>query len=217
MEENELGDKGTRRLCKALQDTNKLTTLNLNFCGITATGARMLMDCLKTKPALAVYSSSVANGITTHSGLSLNGNEIPAVLVEEIKNGLSDPAVLGSMSDNDEEAEDEGAELSETDDDGANGEEAGAQFLDGKDGVYDDANIFAKILRGEIPSYKIFETDSCIAILDAFPSVAGHSLLIPKAGKFPTNTCNSELCVYAICNLLHDFPTGPCFLIFCML
>ena len=47
--------------------------------------------------------------------------------------------------------------------------------------AYDDSNIFAKILRGEIPSYKIFETEHALAILDAFPCCAGHSLLIPKA------------------------------------
>jgi len=46
---------------------------------------------------------------------------------------------------------------------------------------YDDQNIFAKIIRGEIPSYKIFETDHALAILDAFPSTPGHSLLIPKS------------------------------------
>ena len=46
---------------------------------------------------------------------------------------------------------------------------------------YDKDNIFAKIIRGEIPSYKVFETEHCIAILDAFPMAPGHSLLIPKA------------------------------------
>merc|ERR1712113_817592 len=45
---------------------------------------------------------------------------------------------------------------------------------------YDPNNIFAKIIRGEIPSYKIFETDDVLAILDAFPCAPGHSLLIPK-------------------------------------
>ena len=43
------------------------------------------------------------------------------------------------------------------------------------------SNIFAKILKGEIPSYKIFETDHAVAILDAFPTAEGHSLLLPKA------------------------------------
>eukprot|EP00039_Didymoeca_costata_P018705 m.334615 g.334615 ORF g.334615 m.334615 type:complete len:143 (+) comp17398_c0_seq1:27-455(+) len=46
---------------------------------------------------------------------------------------------------------------------------------------YNKDNIFRKILDGDIPCYKIFETDDCIAILDAFPCVEGHSLLIPKA------------------------------------
>lgn len=46
--------------------------------------------------------------------------------------------------------------------------------------AYDPNNIFAKIIRGEIPSYKIFETEHVLAILDAFPCAPGHSLLIPK-------------------------------------
>ena len=46
--------------------------------------------------------------------------------------------------------------------------------------TYDNDNIFAKILKGEIPSYKIFETDHTVAILDAFPVTKGHALLLPK-------------------------------------
>eukprot|EP01104_Vermistella_antarctica_P009068 TRINITY_DN2315_c0_g1_i4.p2 TRINITY_DN2315_c0_g1~~TRINITY_DN2315_c0_g1_i4.p2 ORF type:complete len:160 (+),score=29.68 TRINITY_DN2315_c0_g1_i4:37-480(+) len=49
---------------------------------------------------------------------------------------------------------------------------------DGEDDFFN--NIFNKIVRGEIPSHNIFETEHCIAILDAFPMVKGHSLLIPK-------------------------------------
>ena len=45
---------------------------------------------------------------------------------------------------------------------------------------YDDGNIFAKIIRNEMPCHKVFETDSVIAFLDAFPCTAGHALLIPK-------------------------------------
>lgn len=45
---------------------------------------------------------------------------------------------------------------------------------------YDKNNVFAKILRGEMESHKIFETEHCIAILDAFPVAPGHALLIPK-------------------------------------
>lgn len=48
---------------------------------------------------------------------------------------------------------------------------------------YDKDNVFKKIIAGQIPSYKIFENDDVIAILDAFPSVDGHSLLISKVEK----------------------------------
>jgi histidine triad (HIT) family protein len=42
------------------------------------------------------------------------------------------------------------------------------------------ATIFSKIIQGEIPSYKISENDDFIAILDVFPLVEGHVLVIPK-------------------------------------
>lgn len=42
------------------------------------------------------------------------------------------------------------------------------------------ASIFTRIINGEIPSYKIAENDEFIAILDAFPLVEGHTLVIPK-------------------------------------
>ncbi len=42
------------------------------------------------------------------------------------------------------------------------------------------ASIFTKIVKGEIPSYKIIETDKCLAFLDVFPLVEGHVLVIPK-------------------------------------
>ena len=47
--------------------------------------------------------------------------------------------------------------------------------------AYDPQNIFAKILRGEIPSHKIYEDERCLAILDIFPINPGHLLVIPKA------------------------------------
>jgi len=46
--------------------------------------------------------------------------------------------------------------------------------------AYDPENIFAKIIKGDIPAFKIFETPHAIAILDAFPMAPGHSLLLPK-------------------------------------
>ena len=42
------------------------------------------------------------------------------------------------------------------------------------------ASIFSRIVRGEIPSYKIAENDSCFAFLDISPLVKGHTLVIPK-------------------------------------
>lgn len=49
------------------------------------------------------------------------------------------------------------------------------------DGVYDPDNIFAKILRGEIPCAKVYEDDHVLSFMDAFPQVIGHTLVIPKA------------------------------------
>jgi histidine triad (HIT) family protein len=45
---------------------------------------------------------------------------------------------------------------------------------------YDNDNIFAKILRGEIPSYKVYEDDTTFAFLDIMPRADGHLLVIPK-------------------------------------
>lgn len=42
------------------------------------------------------------------------------------------------------------------------------------------ASIFSKIVKGEIPSYKILEDDKFLAFLDVFPLVPGHTLVIPK-------------------------------------
>ncbi|MCB9310373.1 MAG: HIT family protein [Lewinellaceae bacterium] len=42
------------------------------------------------------------------------------------------------------------------------------------------ASIFSKIVNGEIPAYKIAETEEYLAFLDAFPLVKGHTLVIPK-------------------------------------
>ncbi|MBU6372834.1 MAG: HIT family protein [Alphaproteobacteria bacterium] len=47
-------------------------------------------------------------------------------------------------------------------------------------GAYDDDNIFAKILRGEMPCVKVFEDDVALAFMDIFPQSRGHTLVIPK-------------------------------------
>jgi histidine triad (HIT) family protein len=47
--------------------------------------------------------------------------------------------------------------------------------------AYDANNIFAKILRGELPCYKVYEDDHVLAFLDIMPRAPGHTLVLPKA------------------------------------
>jgi histidine triad (HIT) family protein len=47
--------------------------------------------------------------------------------------------------------------------------------------TYDPNNIFAKILRGELPCYKVYEDDKALAFLDIMPRAPGHTLILPKA------------------------------------
>jgi histidine triad (HIT) family protein len=47
--------------------------------------------------------------------------------------------------------------------------------------AYDPNNVFAKILRGELPCYKVYEDDKAFAFLDIMPRAPGHTLVIPKA------------------------------------
>ena len=46
--------------------------------------------------------------------------------------------------------------------------------------AYDDTNVFAKILRGELPSHKIYEDAETFAFMDIMPRGDGHCLVIPK-------------------------------------
>ena len=47
--------------------------------------------------------------------------------------------------------------------------------------TYDDNNVFAKILRGELPCQKVYETDRVLAFMDVMPRGDGHVLVIPKS------------------------------------
>lgn len=47
--------------------------------------------------------------------------------------------------------------------------------------TYDPSNIFAKILRGEIPSHRVYEDDAVVAFMDVTPQAPGHTLVVPKA------------------------------------
>jgi histidine triad (HIT) family protein len=47
--------------------------------------------------------------------------------------------------------------------------------------AYDPTNIFARILRGEIPSHTVYEDDQTLAFMDIMPQADGHTLIVPKA------------------------------------
>lgn len=46
--------------------------------------------------------------------------------------------------------------------------------------AYDSNNIFAKIIRGEIPAFKVYEDAATLAFMDVMPQSSGHTLVIPK-------------------------------------
>jgi histidine triad (HIT) family protein len=49
--------------------------------------------------------------------------------------------------------------------------------------AYDPNNIFAKVLRGEIPSIRVYEDQDTVAIMDIMPQADGHVLVIPRASS----------------------------------
>jgi histidine triad (HIT) family protein len=48
--------------------------------------------------------------------------------------------------------------------------------------AYDTNNVFAKIVRGEAPAFKVYEDDHTVAFMDIMPQAEGHVLVIPKEG-----------------------------------
>jgi len=50
-------------------------------------------------------------------------------------------------------------------------------------GTYDDNNLFAKIIRGEVPAVKVYEDNDVMAFMDIYPQTRGHVLVIPKGVK----------------------------------
>ncbi len=48
---------------------------------------------------------------------------------------------------------------------------------------YDPQNIFGKMVRGEIPSVKVYEDETVLVVMDIFPQSRGHTLLIPKSAS----------------------------------
>ncbi|WP_420961997.1 HIT family protein [Brucella sp. IR073] len=49
--------------------------------------------------------------------------------------------------------------------------------------TYDDNNVFARILRGEIPSNRVYEDEHVVAFMDVMPQGEGHTLVVPKAAS----------------------------------
>ncbi|MBJ7576307.1 HIT family protein [Devosia sp. MC532] len=49
--------------------------------------------------------------------------------------------------------------------------------------AYDPTNIFAKILKGEMPCHKVYEDETALVMMDIFPQAKGHTLIIPKAAS----------------------------------
>ncbi|CAD5109083.1 HIT family protein [Zestomonas carbonaria] len=69
-------------------------------------------------------------------------------------------------------------------------------------GTYDPQNIFAQIIKGDAPCYKLYEDDDVLAFLDLFPQSYGHTLVIPKHAQArnlleidPDNLCKMMLVV----------------------
>lgn len=64
--------------------------------------------------------------------------------------------------------------------------------------AYDDHNIFAKILRGEIPAIKVYEDEKTLAFMDIMPQADGHTLVIPKSPAVTLLDLNPEDAAYTI-------------------
>ena len=69
------------------------------------------------------------------------------------------------------------------------------------DGDYDPDNIFAKIVRGEIPAAKVYEDADILAFMDVFPQSRGHCLVVSKVSK-ARNLLEVEPDV--LCGLMQD-------------
>ena len=64
--------------------------------------------------------------------------------------------------------------------------------------AYDEQNIFARILRGELPAIKIYEDDHVLAFMDIMPQADGHALVIPKVPAVSLLDLPPEAAAYTI-------------------
>jgi histidine triad (HIT) family protein len=74
---------------------------------------------------------------------------------------------------------------------------------------YDDTNVFAKIIAGDMPSHKVFENRYALAILDAYPVTKGHVVLMPKrlgskdlSEMSPRSVCDLTSCIPLLCKAI---------------
>ena len=64
--------------------------------------------------------------------------------------------------------------------------------------AYDDQNIFARILRGELPAIKVYEDEQVLALMDIMPQADGHTLVIPKSPAVTLVDLDPEAAAYTI-------------------
>ena len=64
--------------------------------------------------------------------------------------------------------------------------------------LYDDQNIFARIIRNEIPAIKVYEDDQVLAFMDIMPQAEGHTLVIPKTPAITLLDLPPEAAAYTI-------------------
>ena len=64
--------------------------------------------------------------------------------------------------------------------------------------AYDDQNIFARILRGELPAIKVYEDDQVLAFMDIMPQADGHALVIPKTPAITLLDLPADAAAYTI-------------------
>jgi len=64
--------------------------------------------------------------------------------------------------------------------------------------AYDEQNIFARILRGELPAIKVYEDDQVLAFMDIMPQADGHTLVIPKTPAVTLLDLPADAAAYTI-------------------
>ena len=71
--------------------------------------------------------------------------------------------------------------------------------------TYDPGNIFAKILRGEVPAHRVYEDDETLAFMDVMPQADGHALVLPKAAAENIFDLDPDMASAVIRTAQHDF------------